>query len=1305
MKTSKRWNYLKSQLQTAKGFWHMKACNKSLILKLDKQQDRYHRRFFLKPLKCAENNVYLSHEKKLSQAENNKKLVIRLSYSQDSPINRRISPLSSRKKSMLNFALNPVAEDVQQEEKPVNENETVIENRGSSGKKHRNSEKIKQTVKEQLRKITKEKGNKISLENTEELLKEIPQDQTLLETNTNNESKVSSQDTPSDDSLSSLNQENLDVNEKNHEKAKKQSNSNIPYKIKIEEENNQENKKMSKYVRRKLEQNEKAQEKTTGYTLNKIEENDQTNEKLSVSKFQDDGKYTRFSDMQKMLENNKNEVKTFVQISDKNELEKESMLISSNEKEEKNEDKPITRFTLMKQAFEQQEDEKIKGFKLHLQALDSRNTFKTNKSYDTNQAFIENEVDNLGKSVPVLSSIQSNSNDIFKFNNNLNNEVENLEKPEEIPYDEEESYHILDQPPPEHLVRIHSEQLMDKKKENWLQSPINNRSATKAILKNRTTKQKNHHKNMLGYYKENRKLQFTHVDLKKYSNKEVEDLELEFHDGGIALNRESNKRQAVRFTAEPHQFYAEKISIKGAHYGLIELTRENFMFRSLGVERPDKGPSYKSDVQEPGRGDPLYELFPLGIDSKSFLTSHCKKQWNLCEIASVHGRSYNLRHCAFENKAYFFNVYDTKFAEEIIVKFQKLKKNKTDFFYNRDEAFKNSGIQEKWLKGQISNFEYLSLVNTYAGRTFNDINQYPVFPWVVTDYTSTSLDLNNPNIFRNLSLPIGALMPKRLEEAREHYETLCMNVEAELHEKAFEYGTHYSGLGPVSYFLVRLEPFATEHIRLQSGNFDDTDRLFASIGKTWEICYEQDFKELLPEMYYLPDFLMNKNGFDFGKGNAIGNVELPNWAKSPYEFVFRHREALECDYVSKNLHNWIDLIFGYKQQGKAALEADNVFRCLTYEGTVDLTKVRDITQRKNYLEYITKLGQTPHQLFNYKHPSKNITRFDEKSIFKGTLNINQNSNGVEKFEGISDANIIKIGFGSNCSDIVLLLTNSILVTIPRETTTFDNQLKRFPIDMEKRKFYQITSKFSQNELCPSSQICFLKKKKRVVLMGGFYDGSLKVFVKGKEMKKAEINGEFLHKKPIICISVCEECKIVACGSKDCRISLWKFDKDMGLKLNMEAGGLIYGHNNEIITLKINDVLDILISIDRDGALLMHEIRKGRFIRKIDLDMDRDEFVNNLDIHDNGLILIGTTSCRIFVYRLFCYFCLKISFLQYSLNGDLINSMILKNEMKYNYKFTDMKFISKWNSYFGVSDTEGDMHIYDAFSLEVINQFK
>lgn len=74
---------------------------------------------------------------------------------------------------------------------------------------------------------------------------------------------------------------------------------------------------------------------------------------------------------------------------------------------------------------------------------------------------------------------------------------------------------------------------------------------------------------------------------------------------------------------------------------------------------------------------------------------------------------------------------------------------------------------------------------------------------------------------------------------------------------------------------------------------------------------------------------MNQEGFNYGKrqsGEQVNDVSLPEWSDcSSRLFVLIHRQALESEYVRKNLHHWIDLIFGYKQKGKAAVDAVNVF--------------------------------------------------------------------------------------------------------------------------------------------------------------------------------------------------------------------------------------------------------------------------------------------------------------------------------------------------------------------------------------------
>lgn len=70
-------------------------------------------------------------------------------------------------------------------------------------------------------------------------------------------------------------------------------------------------------------------------------------------------------------------------------------------------------------------------------------------------------------------------------------------------------------------------------------------------------------------------------------------------------------------------------------------------------------------------------------------------------------------------------------------------------------------------------------------------------------------------------------------------------------------------------------------------------------------------------------------GFDFGvrqNGERVNHVNLPPWARNdPRLFILIHRQALESDQVSQTLCQWIDLVFGLKQKGKAAVQAINVF--------------------------------------------------------------------------------------------------------------------------------------------------------------------------------------------------------------------------------------------------------------------------------------------------------------------------------------------------------------------------------------------
>ncbi len=132
-------------------------------------------------------------------------------------------------------------------------------------------------------------------------------------------------------------------------------------------------------------------------------------------------------------------------------------------------------------------------------------------------------------------------------------------------------------------------------------------------------------------------------------------------------------------------------------------------------------------------------------------------------------------------------------------------------------------VVQRWERGEISNFQYLMFLNTLAGRSYNDLMQYPVFPWIVADYESPELDLNNPLTYRDLSRPMGAQTPDRLRQFEKRYNEW---EDPQGETPPYHYGTHYSSAMIVASYLLRMEPFTQIFLRLQGGHFDLADRLF-----------------------------------------------------------------------------------------------------------------------------------------------------------------------------------------------------------------------------------------------------------------------------------------------------------------------------------------------------------------------------------------------------------------------------------------------------------------------------------------------
>lgn len=119
-----------------------------------------------------------------------------------------------------------------------------------------------------------------------------------------------------------------------------------------------------------------------------------------------------------------------------------------------------------------------------------------------------------------------------------------------------------------------------------------------------------------------------------------------------------------------------------------------------------------------------------------------------------------------------------------------------------------------WQEGVLDNFEYLMLLNILSGRTYNDLGQYPVFPWVLKNFSGEygKINLNSLENYRDLGKPIGALIPERAKTVKETYNENLENA-------PFHYGSHYSNPGIVTYYLMRLMPFGKLAMELQGQNF------------------------------------------------------------------------------------------------------------------------------------------------------------------------------------------------------------------------------------------------------------------------------------------------------------------------------------------------------------------------------------------------------------------------------------------------------------------------------------------------------
>lgn len=179
----------------------------------------------------------------------------------------------------------------------------------------------------------------------------------------------------------------------------------------------------------------------------------------------------------------------------------------------------------------------------------------------------------------------------------------------------------------------------------------------------------------------------------------------------------------------------------------------------------------------------------------------------------------------------------------------------------------------EWMKGKITNFDYIMRLNYFGGRSFNCPSKYPIFPL--------------------LQLPDGSIrdLDKKLEiDPRAWLRCFVGFSSAIVHDSAPQ--------------KPETVTFDVDHEPAESENTDEDETKSSdesSISDGFSQLFERGHLELTPEFYSTPE--------------AFSGLIKP----SEYKFVYEMRKFLESDEVTANLHLWIDHVFGYKSSGTTVL--------------------------------------------------------------------------------------------------------------------------------------------------------------------------------------------------------------------------------------------------------------------------------------------------------------------------------------------------------------------------------------------------
>ncbi|XP_052207583.1 protein GFS12 [Diospyros lotus] len=256
-----------------------------------------------------------------------------------------------------------------------------------------------------------------------------------------------------------------------------------------------------------------------------------------------------------------------------------------------------------------------------------------------------------------------------------------------------------------------------------------------------------------------------------------------------------------------------------------------------------------------------------------------------------------------------------------------------------------------WWRGELSNFEYLLVLNRLAGRRWGDHTFHPVLPWVV-DFTV------KPDETKDIGWRDLSKSKWRLAKGDEQLDFTYSTSEVPHHVS----DECLSELAVCSYKARRL-PLSV--LRMAVRAVYEPNEYPSSMQRL----YQWTPDECIPEFYFDPQIFYSLH-------SGMSDLAVPSWAGMPEQFIKLHRDALESNRVSREIHHWIDITFGYKMSGEAAILAKNVMLPAS-----EPTMPRSAGRR---------------QLFTQPHPARLVAR----KVHNRAAELSRQQNQANQYEGI-----------------------------------------------------------------------------------------------------------------------------------------------------------------------------------------------------------------------------------------------------------------------------------------------------------------